>query len=224
MAADDRLPADPTAWDLPLRFLLMATRDRTGRPLGFHPYGFGAAVLAEMALRGHVRLEGKRVVPAYDAPDDVRYATVWHDARGRRPRGAAWWVARLSGGRYRLLRHQFTQQLVQAGVVEEARTWWGGTAYPSQGTGAEQTLRRAVRSAVQQRDASDDRTVCLVAILVAADSDKELDPDRRVRKAIRRQAKQWIKEDAFARSVQELVTAVVAGIAAAGAVAASAGS
>ena len=81
--------------------------------------------------------------------------------------------------------------------------------------GAEDRLRGDIRKAVDARDASDERIVCLVAILVAGGSGAEMDPDRRVRRAIRRQAKQWIKEEPFARSVQELIAAITAAMVAA---------
>ena len=201
--------------DLPQQFLLMATRDRTGRAMGYHTYGFGAAVLAEMVLRGHLRLDRKRLHVEGDAPTDPRYATVWHDVHVRRTTKAATWVSRLSGGRYKLLRRQFTQDLVDAGVLREEPTWGGGVRFPSNGMGAEDRLRGDIRKAVDARDASDERIVCLVAILVAGGSGAEMDPDRRVRRAIRRQAKQWIKEEPFARSVQELIAAITAAMVAA---------
>lgn len=210
--------------DLPSMFLLMATRDRSGKPMGYHHYGFGAAVLGEMALQGVISLAGRRVNVRGAAPQDALYASVWHDiAVQRKPRKASWWVNRLSGRRYGLLRRQFSQRLVTAGTLGEEPTWWGGYRYPSLGSGAEQQVRAKVWDAITDRDQRDSRIVCLVAILVASGSAKELHPDRSQRRVLRREAKQWIKQDELAKAVQEIIAAVTAAIVAVS-VAASAGS
>lgn len=191
-------------------FLMLATNDRSGRAIGYHQYGFGAAVLGEMALQGHIRIEGKWIVPVA-SPDDPLLATVFHDMLARRRKKAAWWVNKLSGGKYTLLRRQFTQRLVDAGIVAPVKTWFS-YRYPTIDPAPEQALRLRIMQAVDQDDSSDTRLTCLIALVVSAGSARELHPNRHARKVIVRTGKRWARSDTLARAVQELIAAITAAI------------
>ncbi len=201
--------------DLPSQYLLMATRDRTGKPVGWHQYGFGGALLIELALGGHVSIQAKRVVAAQAAPQDPALALVWDDIRSDpKRRKASWWVSRLSGRRYALLRRQVTHRLVAAGILHHQPRqvlWWTRHLYPSRNTGAEHAIRQRIRGAVARQDASDPQTTCLTALLYASDGLHEVasGPERR---ALKRQAKVWIKSDPWAKAVGEVVQAIMAAV------------
>ncbi len=204
--------------DLPSEYLLMATRDRTGKPMGWHQYGFGGALLIELALGHHIRIEGKRVVAGGPAPQDPLLAMVWDDIRTHpKAKTPSWWVQRLSGRRYALLRRQITHRLVDAGILAHQPQqvfWWTRHLYPSRNTGAEHAIRQRIRGAVARQDASDPQTTCLTALLYASEGLKEV-ADGPERRALKRQAKLWIKSDPWAKAVGEVVQAIMAAVVAA---------
>ncbi|MGB0652527.1 MAG: GOLPH3/VPS74 family protein [Thermoplasmatota archaeon] len=213
--------------DLPSLYLLMATRDRTGKPMGWHQIGFGGSVLMELALQGAVSMQGKRVHAGPVPPEDELLRLVWDDVRTDKPRAASTWVNRLSGGRYRLLRRQWSARLVEAGLLRHQRVKVLGLfprdLYPSNGTGREDAVRHRILRAVRD-GRGEPRLLCLVALLYAADGLAEVTADRAERRRIKGQAKAWMKEDRWAKAVGEVVAAITASIVAASVIAASASS
>lgn len=217
----------PAITDLPSQYLLMATADRTGNALGYHHHGFGAAILVDMAMNSQLQVEKGLLFAVGDPPDDELYRFIWTEVRdAARPRKVKWWVHRLSGNRYRLLRRLWTNRLVEAGVLRhEIRSFlvWSWDRYPSNKTGMEDQLRERIRKAIANRDATDSRLLCLVGILTATYSLKEVASGRE-RRILTRQAKKWIKSDPYIKPLNEIVHGIMAAIFAATASAAVAAS
>ena len=213
--------------DLPSQYLLVATRDRTGKALGLHHHGFGAAVLVELAIDKHLRIENGLLLAGGAPPSDELLRFVWTEVRDiQRPRKVKWWVHRLSGSRYRLLRRLWTLRLVEAEMLRhEIRSflWWSWDRYPSARTGIEDELRQRIRSAVANRNADDPRLVCLTGILTASYGLKEVASGKEGR-ALMREARAWIKSDPFTEALNDIVKGVMAAAMVASAAAAAASS
>lgn len=199
--------------DLPAQFLLLATRDRSGRAIGFRDLGFGGAVLAELVLDGAIRIEGKRVRYARDSSNPT-YASVVAAIQQGKPRKPEWWVHKLASRRFRPVRDAVYAELVATGTLDRQKGRFS-TRYPVANPLPEEQLRQRILHAVEMEDTSDERLVCLAAIATAADVLKEVHPERRERKKIAKQAQRWIKEDAFAVAVGDAVAAAITAIIAA---------
>jgi hypothetical protein len=135
--------------------------------------GLAGAVLADLALRGTVSLEGKevRVVDGSATGDPVLDGVLGTIAAAGAPRKAKWWVARLGK---RQLRDDVFASLVAGGLLsEEQRKTLGifpSTAYPERDGGPEALLRSAIADVLAERSAPTPSTAALIALLDATNT------------------------------------------------------
>lgn len=208
---------------------LLAYDDETGKsPVNrFLPYGLGGALLAELALRERVALDGKRVTVADPTGtgdqllDDAlqRIAgSSWHHPR--------WWVDRLRRGAQEAVLHR----LVAAGLLREESgrmlLVFPTTVYPSGDPRPEQEARRRLRAAVVGGRPADARTVALAVLMHACELDRQVFPDvprRELRDTMKRlTAGDWAGK-ATVQAIQAVQAATLAAVTAATTVATTSG-
>lgn len=161
--------------DLPEELLLLALRAqegsvRFGRPIDL---ALAAAVLVDLALRGHVVIgedRSRRVAPA-EGDRSLTGRPVLDDAltrlRGsRKERPLSSWLSRLCGGR---LRHRVAQGLVARGILahEKDKILWifPRHRYPEIDPAPEAAVRAELEAAITTDAAIEDpRVACLVAL------------------------------------------------------------
>lgn len=164
---------------LPEEVLLLALDDEKGTP-GFgsmHGYAVGGAILAELLLRGCVRVddEGKRKkwVVAVDGAAgtgepllDEALARV----RSAKRRGSpGTWVQRFSSTRH--LEQRLARRLCQRGVLrteeKDLLLFFRRNTWPTVDPAPERAVRERVRRAVVSDDELDPRTLVLTALAKA---------------------------------------------------------
>ncbi|TCK63110.1 GPP34 family phosphoprotein [Curtobacterium sp. PhB136] len=160
---------------VPQAFALLLT-DADGRRATdaqtFDP-GLAGAVLADLALRGAVSLEGKdvRVVDGSTTGDPVLDGVLGTIAAAGAPRKAKWWVSRLGK---RQLRDDVFASLVAGGLLsEEQRKTLGifpSTAYPERDGGPEALLRSSIADVLATRSAPTPSTAAVIALLDATNT------------------------------------------------------
>jgi hypothetical protein len=158
---------------LPQAFTLLLIEADGKRAADANTLGIGiaGAILADLALRGAVSLEGGRVtVQPTEATldDDVLEASRGSIAANGKPRPAKWWVSKLAG---RETRDAVAMSLVALGLLgEEQRKILGvfnSTVYPEVDGAPEADLRSLV-SAVLAED--EDPTPYLAALVALLDA------------------------------------------------------
>lgn len=160
---------------VPQAFALLLT-DADGRRATdtqtFDP-GLAGAVLADLALRGAVSLEGKevRVVDGSTTGDAVLDGVLGTIAAAGAPRKAKWWVSRLGK---RQLRDDVFASLVAGGLLtaQQRKTLgiFSSTAYPERDGGPEALLRSGIADVLAQRSAPTPFTAAVIALLDATNT------------------------------------------------------
>lgn len=139
--------------------LLLALRDRKGTPefrAGFHHLALGGAILAELALRGCVRVEEGRkafvdAVPGVERPRNEVLAEALGKVRERkRRRRAAAWVQAFST--MKQLRHRTARGLCRRGILRQTESSvllvFSRRAYPTLDPGPERALVERLRAGI----------------------------------------------------------------------------
>lgn len=132
--------------------------------------GLAGAVLADLALRGAVSLEGKevRVVDGTATGDPVLDGVMGTIAAAGSPRKAKWWVAKL--GR-RQLRDDVLSGLVTQGLLSTEQRYtlgiFASTAYPERDGTPEALVRSAIADVLAERTPPTPFTAALIALLDA---------------------------------------------------------
>ncbi|MCJ1715397.1 GPP34 family phosphoprotein [Curtobacterium sp. VKM Ac-2922] len=160
---------------VPQAFALLLTEPDGRRAVDASRFdaGLAGAVLADLALRGAVSLDGKlvRVVNGAPVGNGVLDAVVGTIAASGTPRKAKWWVSKLGG---RQLRDDVAAELVQAGLLtEQQRKTFGifpSTAYPERDGRPEMALRTTVLEVLDGRTTPTPFTAATIALLDATGS------------------------------------------------------
>ncbi len=139
--------------------LLLALKDRKGTlefGAGFHHLALGGAILAELALRGCIRIEeGKKafvdVVPGAERPRNDELAEALEKVRERkRRRRAAAWVQVF--GAMKQLHHRTARGLCRRGILRQTESSvlvvFSRRAYPTIDPGPERSLIARLREAI----------------------------------------------------------------------------
>lgn len=196
----------------------------------------GGALLAELALGGHVAVAEKqgrwstaRVVPTDAAPPaDPVLVEALATVAGK-PRSAQDLVDRLGKG----AREQLLSRLVERGILErrdgKVLGLFPRTTWPAADASHEEAVRDRLRGVLLTGLLPDQRTAALVALLVAIDrAHRVLDRGDLAAREVRRRAKQVAEGEWAASAVSDAVkatqTAVAAAVIAASAAATSGGS
>ncbi|MEU6412614.1 GPP34 family phosphoprotein [Microbispora sp. NPDC046933] len=208
--------------------LLLAYREDTGKPV-IGPVeldcALAGALLAELAVRGRVDLDGAKVVPVDRTPVgeeelDATLTRIAEEERG--PRKADWWVGRLRAGG---LRKRLLTRLAARGVLSEQAGKILGifptTRYPELDPSHEQGVRERVQNVLAGAE-PDERTAVLIAVMHAARLDRKAFPDAPKGRIKEIAEGQWTAE-AVRRTISSIHAAVAAATTAA-TVAATAGS
>ena len=139
--------------------LLLALRDRKGTPefrAGFHHLALGGAILAELALRGCIRIEEGRkafvdAVPGIEQPRNEVLAEALEKVRERRRRRrAAAWVQVFST--MKKLRQRTARGLCRRGILRQTESSvllvFSRRAYPTLDPGPERALVERLRAGI----------------------------------------------------------------------------
>ncbi|WP_432928103.1 GOLPH3/VPS74 family protein [Microbispora sp. CA-135349] len=207
--------------------LLLAYREDTGKPvIGSVELdcALGGALLAELAVRGRVDLDGAKVVPVDHTRlgEEELDATLTRIAEEPRPHKADWWVGKLRAGR---LRKRLLTRLAARGVLNEQQSKILGifptTRYPELDPSPEKGVRERVQSVLAGAE-PDERTAVLIAVMHAAKLDRKAFPDAPKGRIKEIAQGQWTGE--AVRKTIASVHAAVAAATTAATVAATAGS
>ncbi len=162
-------------------FLLLAHSEDEGKPLigttELHA-ALAGALLAELAVRERVTIEGKTVSVVSPAPlgDDELDAVLTRIAEDRKERKPDWWVGRVSSSK---LRQRLLTRLADRGVLSEKRGKVLGifptTKWPEADGRVEAEVRERVSAALTGA-APDARTAVLIALLYASKLDRKAFP------------------------------------------------
>ena len=139
--------------------MLLALKDRKGTPefgAGFHHLALGGAILAELALRGCIRIEEGRkafvdALPGAERPRNEVLAEAFEKVRERkRRRRAAAWVQVF--GAMKRLRHRTARGLCRRGVLRQTESSvllvFSRRAYPTVDPAPERELLARMREAI----------------------------------------------------------------------------
>ena len=164
---------------LPEQIVLLALRDEKGTPqfrAGMHKFAIGGAILAELALGGHVRIGEEKnnlVEPlaAATLADPVLEECRAAVAGATRRKSAGAWVTRFA--RVRRLRHRVAEGLCRRGILKDSEEQvllvFTRKAYPTTDPAPERLLLERMREAVLgDGDGLDPRTALVVALAHAA--------------------------------------------------------
>ncbi|GGO13217.1 hypothetical protein GCM10010116_26630 [Microbispora rosea subsp. aerata] len=203
--------------------LLLGYREDTGKPIIGSvelDCALAGALLAELAVRGRVDLDGAKVVPVDRTPmgDEELDTTLTRIAEEPRPRKAEWWVGKLRAGK---LRKRLLTRLAARGVLSEQEGKILGifptTRYPELDPSPEQGVRERVRNVLAGAE-PDEHTAVLIAVLHAAKLDRKAFPD-----APKSRIKEIAEGHRTAEAVRKTIASVHAAVATAAAAAAIAG-
>ncbi|WP_182905061.1 GPP34 family phosphoprotein [Microbispora sp. H13382] len=206
--------------------LLLAYREDTGKPMIGSlelDCALAGALLAELAIRGRVGFDGKKLRVEDGAPlgDEELDATLSRIIGEARRRDASWWVGKLRMGR---LRKRLLTRLAARGVLSEQEGKILGifptTRYPELDPRHEQGVRERVQNVLTGAE-PDERTAVLFAVMHAAKLDRKAFPGAPKDRIKEIAQGQWTGE-AVRKTIASVHAAVVAATTAA-AVAASAG-
>ena len=138
--------------------LLLALKDRKGTlegGAGYHHLALGGAILAELALRGCIRIEeGKKafvdVVPGAERPRNEELAEALEKVREGKRRRVAAWVQAFST--MKQLHHRTARGLCRRGILRQTESSvlvvFSRRAYPTIDPGPERSLIARLRDAI----------------------------------------------------------------------------
>ncbi|WP_249346097.1 GPP34 family phosphoprotein [Microbispora sp. H11081] len=207
--------------------LLLAYREDTGKPvIGSVELdcAVAGALLAELAVRGRVGFDGKKLRVEDDARlgDEILDGALQRVAEETRPRDASWWVGKLRAGG---LRKRLLTRLAARGVLSEQADRILGvfptTRYPELDPRHERDVRERVHNVLAGAE-PDERTAVLFAVMHAAKLDRKAFPEAPKDRVKEIAQGQWTGE-AVRKTIASVHAAVLAATSAA-AVAAAAGS
>ncbi|MEU5884692.1 GPP34 family phosphoprotein [Spirillospora sp. NPDC047279] len=215
---------------LPLadELLLLALREADGKQLidtARLNAGLGGAVLAELALAGRVRLDGRRLAVGDAAPHgepdlDAALARV---AADRKPRKPEYWVQKLGRSD---LRKRRLEGLAERGVLttedHKALGLFSYRRYPEQDSAPETEIRGRLQNALDG-GATDDRTITLLAITHACGLDRKIFPGV-PKKDLKRRIEKLAADDWAGAAVTKVIVQAVSAAVVAATVAATAAS
>ncbi len=209
-------------------FVLLALNPETGQFRGnFQSYACAGAVIMELALRGHISAEGKKVMVAGNAAfgDPIVDRMLEQISSAKRPKSLRGWVSKL-GGRSKLT-HEIAQTLETRGIVRSERKRFLGlipyTTYPLIDPGPRDRLVTDLRHASLEAEIPPVRLSTLAAFCDSTGILRHFF-DRQERSLVKKRLKQWKKDDVYARAVGETIAGVQAAVASAVAVSAAAAS
>lgn len=199
--------------------LLLAYRDDTGKPLAQAvelDCALAGAVLAELALKERIDLDGKKVTvtdptPVGDEELDATLALISNEERTRKPE---WWIGKLRSGK---LRKRLLSRLTARGVLNEERTKVLGifptTRYPERDPSVERAIRQQVEDVLAGAEPSE-RIAGLIAVLHAAKLARKVFPHASKQRIKQITEGQWAAE-AVRKTITSIQAAVSAGVTAA---------
>jgi hypothetical protein len=206
--------------------LLLAHEETTGKPLVNSiqlDVAVGGAILAELAVRGRIDLDDKRVVvldrtPCEHEELDGTLDRIAGEAKRRKPE---WWISKLQSAK---LRKRLLARLTEHGVLDEQRSKVLGlfplTRYPERDASIEREIRERVQRALDGAE-PDERVIVLIAVLRACNLDRKAFPG-----AGRQRVKEIAEGDWVGPAVAKTIASInsaMAGAAATTAAAAGAG-
>lgn len=214
---------------LPQKLFILAIDDEKGT-LSYADrsnfgYSLAGAVLAELALRGKIRLEDGRLLMADPIPpgDPALDRAMNLILAEKKPRKLQRWIEKLGGGQTLEL---IAEQLAARNVIriEEKRFLWviPYETYPQVDASAKYWLKQHLRGVVLAGEAAEPADVILLNLLRACDL-LRLVFTRDERKAAARKVQEMVKGEVFGEAVAQLIKEIEAAAAAA-AVAATAAS
>lgn len=208
--------------------VLLAYREDTGKPIIGSvelDCALAGALLAELAVRRRVDLDGTKVVPVDPTPvgEEELDAALARIAEERRPRKADWWVGKLRADR---LRKRLLTRLAARGVLSEQAGRFLGifptTRYPELDPSHERGVRERVENVLAGAE-PDERTAVLIAVVHAAKLDRKAFPGAPKGRVKEIAEGQWTAE-AVRKTIKSIQAAVVAATAAATAATTASGS
>ncbi|MHB1132048.1 MAG: GOLPH3/VPS74 family protein [Chloroflexota bacterium] len=202
--------------------LLLALRDEAGTIASgaslATKYGLHGALLAELMLRGKVRLGEKQQVeivettPTGDALLDEMLAAVAQRAKPRKMRD---WVLNPGRGAPKDIQKRLLARLVEQGILreEEGRVLWvfPRKEYPQSDPDPERRVRERVREAVLYGQSPDERTAVLLGLIKACRLVDELFP-KEERADAKRRLDELTRADVAGEAVSKAVSAVQAAV------------
>lgn len=226
-------PIEPNL-TIPEELLLLGWDDERGRNRSSHNIGalLAGALLLELDLRGHIRIDDGRVRPTDATTDERHLDRMLEEIRGsRRSRKVKAWVQR--AGSRSWPRKVVLDRLVERGILRRDQRRFLGivpyTRYPVVDPQTTEQLRQQVANTLLQPEpVTITRDAMLGALLAPAGGRliRQLVPRDR-RRAARRRAKELAKGEGVSREVAEAIdeiNAAAIAAAASGAAAASASS
>ena len=231
---------DRTDLHLHEQLMLLALRDEKGTLESKAPmygYALGGAILAELSLRGRIRIaEGKK--PLVDVVDGVTLGEPVLDdclekvATAKRRARAATWVARFA--QMKRLRHRVAEGLCRRGILRDSEDkvllFFTRKLYPTIDPGPERRLVDRLRTVVFSDSASPDPETVVVAALANATGLLAIHFDKkdlkRRKQHLKRIAERNVAGTAVEQAVRAAEQAVIAAVvaaSAAGAVSVSSG-
>ncbi len=198
------------------QLLLLALRDRKGTVdyrAGHYNLAMGGAILAELALEGHIRIdEGKRAwveaAPGIARVRDEVMDEALDKVRGSKRRGAASWVQRF--GALKRLRHRTAVGLCRRGILRARESQllliFSRKVYPTVDPEPERRVIEALREAVMG-DEEVEPGLGVVLSLAHTTGSLRIHFDRKELRARKRRLKAISSGEAFRTSAQSAVAA-----------------
>jgi hypothetical protein len=177
------------------------------------PLGLAGALLAELALRDRVHVEGKHLLVHDPAPTDdpLLDEALTTIAGSKKPHDAKHWVSKLSGK----LKERLIKRLVERGVLreEECKILWviPSSRYPAMQTSDEAAARERLRAVVLPSAEPDPRTVALLGLVKACDLEKKVFQGDEWKRAKPR-VKELLEGELYGKAVGDAVAAATAAV------------
>ncbi len=167
----------PNSLTMQEQVLLLCLNDESGKfEEGWVDYGLNGAALADLLLRGRIRLDEKERVAVEDpAPtgDDLLDRALARIGESKRSRALSYWVIYLYRGKPSP-RQALIERLIDRGLLgmEEGRLLWvfPRTHYPSRDPVPELEVRERIRRAVLAGGSAEPALAALIGILKGCDA------------------------------------------------------
>lgn len=206
---------------LPEEIMLLALHDEKGTTglESMYQYAIGGAVLAELVMRGRVRLDTSKkklvhLVNAKPLGDPLLDDCLTKMSVARKSAGAQTWVSRFAG--VKNLKHHLAERLCDHGILradrEKIMLLFSRRIYPEIDPAPERNLIERLRQAIFSEGGNvDPRTVVLVAL---ADSASLLNKifDKKELKGRKDRIARIVEGEAMAEATKEAIEAVQAAV------------
>ncbi|MEV4346967.1 GPP34 family phosphoprotein [Actinoplanes sp. NPDC049596] len=196
--------------------MLLLLDDETGTPAaaGTLPYALGGAVLVELALRGRVETDGKKVYATGSEPLGDPLLQEAYDKVAEKPRSAQTLLLSIGGK----LWDPVIERLIDRGLIRREKKRVLGVfkmnTLPATDSDYETVMRDRIRGVLVDGDQPDARTAALIALLSSSGALPMLRPQLAWSSPVIKRAKELEQGHWGAEAVNTAVTATAAAIAA----------